>query len=222
MEFIDIYNKFKDYCEYSEDVDSNIIVFIINNNISENTLIELLNAFYNFEYTHLDTDIRLRVNLDVKKVACLLKHAFKTDNLVDPITLLNIINLIKPCNTLDDEFFKNENIFVNSIEELIDLKLEIKEDLTKFITNLSKYFIGLLKSYNKFDFIGTDDVVTIPPLYEKIILSVDIIILSGVLNLSSDFNIHDCPLIYNSQFYLDKLIGTTQISNYLFNIIQKE
>ena len=92
----------------------------------------------------------MMVNLkhaSVEKKAEIIKGALQYDNLADPLMLLNILNLVKVYNTLDDTYFQSEDIFVNSVEELLDLKLAIVPELKEFSKKIAIYFFGLVKSY---------------------------------------------------------------------------
>lgn len=45
--------------------------------------------------------------------------------------ILNLLNLIRPYNTFDDEFFKSENIMFNDIEQFLDLKMTFSDEIEK-------------------------------------------------------------------------------------------
>lgn len=135
-----------------------------------------------------------------------IKYALTLDNLSDPLMILNILNLIKVYNTLDDEFFKLPDIYVNTVEELLDIKLALRDDLKEFSRKLSIYFLSIIKSYNKLTFTPADEHKDLPKLYEIIIMSTDFLTLSGIFSKATGISTDDLMYINNAYLYMNSLI----------------
>lgn len=135
----------------------------------------------------------------------------------DPLMILNILNLVKVYNTLDDEYFKSEDVYVNSVEEFLDLKLAIANEIKEFTKKLCIYFLSIIKSYNKFSFTAADERFEIPSIYRLLIMSTDFITLAGIFSkcpvISTD------ELIYVNDAYncMTSLISKSTVSTQLLN-----
>ena len=65
--------------------------------------------------------------------------------------LINIVNLIKNYNQFAPDFFDSEFIFINSLEEFLDFKVELKKYLDDYMLELSKWYVSLFKSLHKIE-----------------------------------------------------------------------
>lgn len=189
------------------------------NEISENDLISLLQEVYDIENQEDYNDIiylRLK-GLKIDLLTKAIKYSLSREDLKNPLMLLNIINLLKIYNTLDDSFFDNEDVYVSSIEELLDLKLSLLSELKEFTKKISIYFISLFKSYNKITFSPLDNHIKLPNIYSAIFLSCDILTLSGIFSSSEPFSTSECIFIDESFKYISSLLMKNSLSLSLFN-----
>lgn len=184
----------------------NLFKIKVSSKIVKSDLIDFLMKLYTFETELTDNkancvylDLK---GLDIESLAEAIRCSLTREDLVDPIMILNIINLIKIYNTLSEEFFASDNIYVSSIEELLDLRLEISEELKEFSKKLSIYFISLFKSYNKVVFTALDEHIALPNIYKAIFLSTDLLTLSGIFSDSEPFSTDECVIIDNAFEYL--------------------
>ncbi len=129
-----------------------------------------------------------------------IKYAFNTPTLEDPLMQLNLYNLIKSYNNMNDEFFNSSDVYFNSVEELLDIKLALSKEIKAFIRQLSIYYMSLFKSYNKLTYTPSDEHITLPILYRNMILSSDLLTLSGILAKSPEFSTNE--LIYVDDAYV--------------------
>ena len=136
----------------------------------------------------------------------MIKFALKYDELSDPLMIMNLINLVKVYNTLADEYFENSDIYVNSVEELLDLKLAVNKELKEFTRRISVYFLSLFKSYSKTAFTATDEHVALPKLYETLFNATDLLTLSGIFAKTPEISTNDLMYIDNSYSILSGLI----------------
>lgn len=165
-------------------------------------IIPFLEKLYCLE-TELTELARNNVKLFLKGVELetlvrVFEMSMNREDLCDPLMILNIINLIKLYNTLEDDFFDDENIYVSSIEDLLDLKLELQSSLNKFIRQLSIYFISLFKSYNKTTYTPLDTHIPLPKIYRTIFMSTDLLTLSGIFSVSEKFSTEECVYLDNA------------------------
>lgn len=106
-----------------------------------------MKEFYDFEISQKTTyKLDLKHTSVSNKIAA-FKYSLTRDDIINAQMILNLYNLVKIYNTLDDEFFASSNIYINSIEELLDIKLELQSELKNFAKTISMYFVSLFKSY---------------------------------------------------------------------------
>lgn len=201
----------------------NEIICNFDKNINIDTLLKNLEFIYNLQNQY--EDIKILVNLkglQIEKLAEAIKFALTFENLKDPLMILNIFNLIKIYNTLNDSFFENQYIYISNIQQLLDLKLEISNQLKKFIKQLSIYFISLFKSYNKTSFTPLDMHIQLPNIYKHIILAGDLITLSGIFSTSQPFDTSQCIYIDDAMYFVNELAFKSNIGLSFLNILFKE
>lgn len=161
---------------------------------------EFLDDVYMLEAELANKENNNNITLDLKTLDTVtleevIKASLCRQDLSDPLMMLNIINLIKIYNTLNDNFFKSENVYFDSAEELLDVRLDLQEELEDFIQKLSIYFISLFKSYNKVVYTPTDQHIKLPKIYKTIFLMSDFLTLSGIFASSKPFSTSECIYI---------------------------
>lgn len=175
--------------------------------ITSEQLLELLKLVYDYEQRPKTKVLFLNLKkLDTDLKADALKYALSREDLKDPITSLNILNLIKIYNNLDDSFFENENVWVNSLEDLLDLKLLIHDELKAFIKQFSIYFLSLIKSYNKMIYTPLDTHIDLPQTYKTLFLSMDFMTASGIFSVSEPINTDELIYINEATPYLMEMM----------------
>lgn len=175
--------------------------------ITSEQLLELLKLVYDYEQRPKTKILFLNLKkLDTDLKADALKYALSREDLKDPITSLNILNLIKIYNNLDDSFFENENVWVNSLEDLLDLKLLIHDELKAFIKQFSIYFLSLIKSYNKMIYTPLDTHIDLPQTYKTLFLSMDFMTASGIFSVSEPINTDELIYINEATPYLMEMM----------------
>ena len=175
--------------------------------ITSEQLLELLKLVYDYEQRPKTKVLFLNLKkLDTDLKADALKYALSREDLKDPITSLNILNLIKIYNNLDDSFFENENVWVNSLEDLLDLKLLINDELKAFIKQFSIYFLSLIKSYNKMIYTPLDTHIDLPQTYKTLFLSMDFMTASGIFSVSEPINTDELIYINEATPYLMEMM----------------
>lgn len=181
--------------------DSNVNI-IISNSIDKSELLKFLEELFKIEkeltkQNKNNVFLRLK-DLNTEKLADVFRLAMKTEDLSDSLLILNLINLVKSYNSLDDSFFNNDEIYVKDIEDLVDLKIEIQPELQDFINKLSIYFLSMLKSYNKYSFTVLDEYQSLPNLYLTIFNSCDFLTLCGIFANAEPFSTDKCIYLNNT------------------------
>ena len=196
-------------------IDQKTIQIKFQENISKQNALFNLSIIYQIENNNNNNEYI--INLKLKKlplniIAQCIKYSLNYQNLKDPLMVLNIYNLIKTYNTLDDSFFDNDSIYISSLQQFLDLKILINTQLKKYIKQLSIYFISLFKSYTKMDYTPLDNHIKLPLLYKSIIDISDLYILSGILSLSQNFNTNQCIYIDDAYKILLTLLSKNNVS----------
>lgn len=203
--------------EFVKIIDNEEVLKInVKDGIDKDYLLSILKSIFDYEVENDLVFLDLK-GLPISLISESVKYALTREDLRDPYMLLNIINLIKIYNTLDDSFFENEHIYVSSIEDLLDIKLELSEDLAKFQKQLSIYFISLFKSFNKTSYEPLDKHIDLPETYKNIIMSLDILTLSGIFSVSEPFMTSDCIYINSANLIMFELLAKGSLSAYLMN-----
>lgn len=213
-DFMKYISSFKDI-NISHVNDNDVIKF--SNDISNENLIKHLTYIYDYENLQKKVNILCNLkNLSLDKLIDAFKYALSREDLKDPLMLLNIIDIIKTDNTLDDSFFENENIFISSIDDMLDLRRGLKLEIKTFKKQLSIYFLSLFKTYNKTHFTPSDNVVELPNIYNAIMLSTDLSVISGIFATSESFNTNECIYIKDAYKYISNMMMKNAISMAFF------
>lgn len=189
--------------------------YIIDNNDGIDTIIDNLKNIFDFEQSN-NVDIQICCkNIDTDKLTKIFDYCLSNYQIINSTVILNILNLVKGYNAFEQEFFDHKLVWFTDIEQVIDVKLELQDKISNFVTDLSKYFIGCIKSMHKVEYTYLDDIVKLPPLFNHLFLSTDMLTLSGIMSKSNNFSINECPLIEDSYIYVSELASKFILSNSL-------
>ena len=153
-----------------------------------------------------------KYSLDIKNISLadkieIIKFALNYENLdSDPLMLLNILNLVKSYNTLSEDYFQSPDIYVNSVEELLDLKLALSTEMKTFSKKIVMYFFGILKSFNKMSFTAADEHEELPNLFKNLFLLLDINTISALLAKCPNFCTDEIKYVDNAYVYMSSII----------------
>lgn len=79
-----------------------------------------------------------------EKIKC-FRYFLTTDILTNVSVISNIYLLINGISSIDDNALKDERIFFKSLEEYVDIKLEIRKELDKYSIKLLEYYLGIIQ-----------------------------------------------------------------------------
>ena len=202
-----LFTLLKDYSLSYKDTEENTRVYLVF--MPDAKLFVFLNKLFSIENELIKEDYT--VFLDLKNqshdfLVSVLRFAIQRDDLCDTGLILNLFNLVKTYNTLDDSFLENEDIYISSMEALLDLKQALREELKEFTKKLSVYFISLIKSYGGSVYKEANNEVELPNLYRNLILSADFLTLSAIFSITKEFSTEECICIKNAEEYINSLL----------------
>ena len=183
--------------------------------ISTEDLINSLKTVYDYENS-LQTVPNIVLDLKNVPTDCLIeafRYSMKREDLVNSSMLLNILNLIKTYNSLDEDFFSNPNVYFTALQDLLDVKMALKPDLDEFITKLSRWYLSIIKSMYKFEFTYLDKHYELPKIYRRIILSTDFLTLSGILSKAKTISTDELVLVDDAYWYMSELSSRMCVGN---------
>lgn len=97
-------------------------------------------------FSNLEPDKILEVKeLTTEEKAECFKYFLNTDVITNVSVISNIFLLINGITDIDEDALNDDRIFFNSLEEYIDVKLEIKNEIDVFNTRLLEYYLGIVK-----------------------------------------------------------------------------
>lgn len=79
-----------------------------------------------------------------EKVKC-FRYFLTTDILTNVSVVSNIYLLINGISSIDDNALKDERIFFKSLEEYVDIKLEIRKELDQYSIKVLEYYLGIIQ-----------------------------------------------------------------------------
>ena len=202
-----LFTLLKDYSLSYKDTEENTRVYLVF--MPDAKLFVFLNKLFSIENELIKEDYT--VFLDLKNqshdfLVSVLRFAIQRDDLCDTGLILNLFNLVKTYNTLDDSFLENEDIYISSMEALLDLKQALREELKEFTKKLSVYFISLIKSYGGSVYKEASNEAELPNLYRNLILSADFLTLSAIFSITKEFSTEECICIKNAEEYINSLL----------------
>lgn len=161
-------------------------------------IISVTDKILDYEESLKDKHINIHIDfkgLDTNTLCELYKHYLSRTTLVNTSLIANINILINGYNTLDDALFMSDIIYETDLEQLLDIKLELSDDIKEYQSQVSYWYLSCLKSMHKVEFTYLDTVVTLPNVYKKIISSSNLLTLSQILAKSKPINTKDLPLV---------------------------
>lgn len=189
--------------------------------IESSDLIESLKLIYGYEENNPEQCEKIWLNLrglPVNTLAKAIKFSIGYEQVEDQLMILNIINLVKIYNSLDDSYFNSETTYITDSVDLVDLKLQIGPELKQLRKQISIYFLSLLMTYNKTAYVSTDTIIELPKMYKVIFLSLDLLSLSGIFSLSDKFNTSECTYVKDAIIYLEVLLHKNSVNYDFLNL----
>ena len=194
---------------------------IIDNNLDIIDILNIFDRIISFEKTDKDKNIKIHLKkLETSKLIEIFKYMFKNILEIRNISmLLNIINIAKTYNTFDDSFFENEDVFIDSIEQFLDVKLDLEDQITAFNQNLVEVFLSICRSSNKMEYSLLDDYEDLPLCYNIIFNSIDIMTICGIISTLDGKQTFNLKKYKNSFQIIDSIFSQYAIANKMITSI---
>ena len=107
-----------------------------------------------FDLKNLNDDFFTTVNpeevLEIKplntedKVKCF--RYFLTSDVISNISVIsNIFILIDGVTSIDDNTLEDNRVFFSSLEEYVDIKLQLRDEINAFNIKLLEYYLGIIE-----------------------------------------------------------------------------
>ena len=99
----------------------------ITNDLDCQNVIGILRKIVDFESKHSDVNVKLKMKgLDTKTLIDVFKFIFNNTGEIRNVSLINnVFLLIKTYNTFSEDFFLSDDVFINDIEQFLDVKLDL-------------------------------------------------------------------------------------------------
>jgi hypothetical protein len=149
----------------------------------------------------------------------LFQHFLRRETLINENIIVNINLLISGYNTLDDSMFSMSEIYVSDLEQFLDIKLELADDIKEVQTNTIKWYLACLKSMHRIELTYLDTPVKLPNLYRQIIASNTLLTLSHIFGKAKGINTDDLPLVENAYPIVIASASTSAIGGELLKAI---
>ena len=78
------------------------------------------------------------------KVKC-FKYFLGSEVITNISVISNIYILINGISSIDEDSLNDERVFFNSLEEYVDIKLEIRHEIDNFNIRLIEYYLGIIE-----------------------------------------------------------------------------
>lgn len=167
----------------------------------------------------IETDISIKALSKEEKIA-IIKHILTLDDVLDSYVILNIYNFIKGFNTFDSSYFDSPIVYVNDMEEYLDIKYELKEELSEFTKKVCVYYLSVLRSIDKIDN-NDPKMVIIPLIIQRILMIADFYTLSVMLNKVKSINIDETYIVNNALAFVNTWAGNQVMSKELTTYMDK-
>lgn len=190
-------------------------------NIEKNEFLECLKTLFEYEINSGFTVNILIKNLsyDYRKEA--LSLALKTEEIRNPIFLMNIFCLIKGYNTFEEAYFEHEQVFLNDEVEFLDIFDDLEEEIKHVTYKTAEYYVSMLKTCNLVEAVENNpNAVKIENLYAYLFDSADVTILAKILSSVKDPSIWETKkIVLNSLGYLGMVAEKFVFTNTIMSLI---
>lgn len=206
-----------------EENDQECIVIKYKDTISVDDLLKSLGLLWNFEINSGHTIDILIKNLSYEHRKSALGLALKTEQIRNPIFLMNIFCLIKGYNTFDELYFEHEQVFLNDEVEFLDIFDDLEQEIKDVTYKTAEYYISMLKTCNLVEAVENNpNAVEIENVYTYLFDSMDVTILAKILSSVKDPSIWETKkIVLNSLGYLGKIAEKFVFTNTVMDLIGK-
>lgn len=172
------------------------------------------------EFTDINSSLSISLRgLDTDKLVQAYRCILTRETLINPTIIINISLLINGYNTLDDSMFNSEDVFESSLDQMVDVKLELKQEIKALQNSLAYWYLGCIKYMSKVEYTYLDDVQKMPSLYHLLLLSSTFMSISSVIQKATDIDWNKLPIVEGAYFVVSQLSIKSSIDNKLLSAI---
>lgn len=165
------------------------------------------NKNFQFDVKNLSFDIRKNLFLSW----------FSNYDIVNPSILMNLITLLRAYNDFSDDFFALDTIYFNSITEFLDIKLELKTEIDKFVNDFSTWYYSLFKCIHKVEINFLETFKPLPNTFSGIITALDFVTISGIISKATNVDFKNLYLVENALTYISVLSQKNSLASMFMN-----
>ena len=148
----------------------------------------------------------------------LFKYSLTREDILNSSIVLNILNLIKTYNSFDQTYFENEYIFVSDLEQLLNIKQALVEEIKEFVKKFAIWFYSLFKSINKVEYTFLDEHYELPTIYKRIFQVSDLVTISGIINKAPEFSSSELKNVDNAMYFVSLFCKKLSLGNSLLEM----
>lgn len=112
----------------------------------KNTMFNVETDLNDEYFTNLDPEEILDIKkLSTEDKALAFRYFLDSDVITNASVIFNLFILVNGITDIDDNAMDDERIFFSSLEEYVDIKLQIRYELDDFNTWLVEYYLGIIE-----------------------------------------------------------------------------
>ena len=194
--------------------------------INFSVILNYLNKMINWEFEKVNQNYEKKLpniyplfkNLTFDEKVELLSYLAAEEHVVNSTLLFNLYLFIKSNDGFEsDDVFTNPYIFVQSIEEFLDLKIIIKDKLNIMLNNVALYYLAVMSSLHINVEQGLVPGTQPTPLkYSQLITLLSFTELSRIVSKSNSIDMNNIPKVYDAQHIWNILLNKEQPTIELF------
>ena len=157
-----------------QETEENVFVLV---GLTDDKLLNVLDKIFDFEADWIEKDgsdcfifsTSIKSLRSEDKMKAILFAIDSANKMVDQWMTLNIYNLIKGYNTFADEYFEAEEIYFDSLVELMDVMGEFKDskEYAELIRNVSVYYLSIIKTIGITSGSKLEQAIVLPLMYQR-------------------------------------------------------
>ena len=168
-------------------------------------------------YTPLAT---FQKGMDTEKLTELLRLALTRETLVNNQLLANINVLVNGYNTLDDALFESPMILIKDVEQLLDLKLNLAQEIKAFQTKTIYWYLACLYSAHKVEYTYLDKTVKLPNVWRKFLMATNLMTISQMMSKADPVDTGNLPLVENAYPIIMELSANMSIASSILSALK--
>lgn len=203
----------------------NLDVLKLSNTLTTDQIIFVFQNVFVIETSDISLNIKIQIkNLPTEQLIKFYQHFMQYDNIKNTRNvslLLNLLNILKNYNTFSDSFFNNDDVYINNIEQFLDLKTALHDEIQSLANVIATFYLSIIKSMTKNEYTMLDEYVDMPQFMHAFYSVVDLCTLSGILTQCSNTFQVNTIFIKNAKIYENRLTRNYKIAESLiYNLIE--